>query len=200
MEIDPAYQLRFYLGMFERELVPWYRRFCTPGTSAFDVGAREGYVTLLLAKLSAPGARVAGFEFDETEYERLRRNIAANAQLQPEPEAIFARVTEHSDETRVSLDEAAYARHFVPDLVKVDVEGTELKVLRGAERLLSDRRPHLIVETHSLELETECVDVLRRHGYDPQFVTPNRWFAEVREGHNRWLVAAGAGGVSDRRR
>ena len=97
MEIDFAYQLRFYLGLFERELVPWYRRLCLPGSRSFDVGAREGYVTLLLARLSSPGGRAVAFEFDATEYHRLLRNVAANPHLRPPPEASLSRVTERSD-------------------------------------------------------------------------------------------------------
>ena len=193
MEIDFAYQLRFYLGLFERELVPWYRRLCLPGSRSFDVGAREGYVTLLLARLSSPGGRAVAFEFDETEYHRLLRNVAANPHLQPPPEASPARVTERSDgAATVSLDDAAYERYFVPDFVKIDVEGSELKVLRGAARLLSERRPHLVVETHSADLERACAESLGEHGYEPLVVQPRRLFPEVRAGHNRWLVALGA--------
>jgi hypothetical protein len=192
MEIDFSYQLRFWLGVFERELVPWYRRFVTPGSHSFDVGAREGYVTLLLARLSTPGGRVAAFEFDETEHQRLSRNIAANPALHPAPLPVLARITDTSDDARrLTLDDAAYDRHFVPDFVKVDVEGTELKVLNGARRLLSERRPHLIVETHSTALEQACADLLGGHGYEPRVLHTRRWFPEVREGYNSWLVASG---------
>jgi len=191
MEVDFAYQLRFYLGVFERELVPWYRRFCAPGAGCFDVGAREGYVALGLARLS-PGGRVVAFEMDETEYGRLLRNIAANPDVRPVPEACLARVADRSDgKSKLSLDDAAYGRYFVPDLVKLDVEGSELKALHGAERLLTERRPHLVVETHSAELERSCVELLERHGYEAGIVRPRRWSPEVREGHNRWLVAEG---------
>jgi len=156
------------------------------------VGAREGYVTLVLARLSAPYGRVAAFEADETEYRRLLRNIAANPELRPAPEPILARVKDRSeDDARLSLDDAAYERHFVPDLVKIDVEGSELRVLKGAERLLTERRPHLVVETHSAELEHECAELLRRYRYEPRVVRQRWWLPEVREGHNRWLVAAG---------
>jgi precorrin-6B methylase 2 len=193
MEIDFAYQLRFYLGVFERELVPWYRRFCVPGTRAFDIGAREGYVTLLLAKLSQPSGRVAAFEMDETEHTRLRRNIEANPQLRSTAIPVLIRVTEHVEPgVRTTIDEAAYEQQFVPDFIKVDVEGTELKVLRAATRVLSERRPHLVVETHSPELEHDCAALLTRHGYEPRVVEPRSWLPEVREGHNRWLVAEGA--------
>jgi tRNA A58 N-methylase Trm61 len=191
MEIDFEYQARFYLGIFERELVPWYRRFCTAGSLSFDVGAREGYVTLVLARLSAPDGRVAAFEFNETEYHRLLRNIAANPDLRPAPQAVLARVTGRSVGAQLTLDDAAYERYFVPDVVKLDIEGSELKALQGAERLLTERRPHLVVETHSADLEHACAELLARHGYEPRVVQPRGWFPEVREAHNRWLVATG---------
>jgi hypothetical protein len=191
MEIDFSYQSRMWLGVFEHELAHSFRAFCGPETSAFDVGAREGYMTLCLARLS-PGGRVLAIEADPTECERLRRNIAANPLLVPAPEVRVARVTGRTDGADVTLDHVAFAADgFVPDLVKLDVEGWELKALQGAERLLAERRPHLVVETHSAELDHDCRALLVAHGYSPYVVEPRRWLAEVREGHNRWLVAEG---------
>jgi hypothetical protein len=191
MEIDFSYQARMWLGVFEHELTRWFRELCRPGSRAFDVGAREGYVTLCLARLSR-GGRVLAVEADPVECERLRRNIAANSSLVPAPEVLLARVTDRTDGADVALDHVAFsADGFVPDLVKLDVEGWELKALQGGERLLAERRPHLVVETHSAELERSCLDLLVSHGYSPQVVEPRRWLAEVREGHNRWLVAKG---------
>ena len=57
----------------------------------------------------------------------------------------------------VSLDELAYREGgFVPDLVKMDVEGNEVAALRGAQRLLAERKPHVIIETHSEDLDAGC--------------------------------------------
>ena len=192
MEIDFSYQSRLYLGIFEIELARWYRAWCGPGSACFDVGAREGYVALSLAKLSA-GGRVLAFEADPAECERMRRNVAANPSLVPAPEIRLARVTARTDDQgNLALDDSAFAKDgFVPDLVKLDVEGNELNALRGAERLLRERRPHLVVETHSEQLESGCAELLVSHGYEPRVVEPRRWLAEVRAGHNRWLVAEG---------
>jgi hypothetical protein len=194
MEIDLVGQWRFWLGAFELELTPWFRRLCAPGSSCFDVGAREGYYTLALAKRSA-GGRVLAIEADPGESDRLRRNIDHNPELRPAPESLLARIVDrpNRNEDR-TLDEIAYAPgSFVPDLVKLDVEGWELGALRGASRLLADRRPHLVIETHSETVEQGCIDVLSEHGYSPQLVTPRRWFPETRPGHNRWLIAEGRG-------
>ena len=191
MEIDFSHQTRLYLGVFEIELARWFRRFCPPGAAAFDIGAREGYVALVLARLSH-GGRVLAVEAAPGAYEELQRNVALNTSLARAPDARLARVTDRSHGSDVSLDDLAFAADgFVPDLVKLDVEGWELKALQGADRLLAERRPHFVVETHTAELERSCIEHLVAAGYAPRIVEPRRWLPEVRAGHNRWLVAQG---------
>jgi hypothetical protein len=93
----------------------------------------------------------------------------------------------------VSLDDVAYGQDgFLPDFVKMDIEGGEFDALLGAERLLSERVPGLIVEVHSLEIEKQCGRFLQALGYKPIVVSPRRWLRDNRPtGHNRWLVAPG---------
>ena len=65
-------------------------------------------------------------------------------------------------------------------------------MLRGAERLLTEERPHVVLETHGREVEAACIELLRHHGYDPVVRHQRRWFREGRPNpHNRWLIAAG---------
>lgn len=52
-----------------------------------------------------------------------------------------------------------------PDLVKIDVEGAEAMVLKGAERLLREHRPRLFMEIHSRSLARECSALLSPVGY-----------------------------------
>jgi FkbM family methyltransferase len=47
-----------------------------------------------------------------------------------------------------------------PSLVKVDVEGAEADVLRGARGLLKTHKPKLCIETHSDALYKECSSIL----------------------------------------
>ena len=53
----------------------------------------------------------------------------------------------------VSLDHVAAERGLAPDLVKIDVEGGELEVLQGAQRLLARARPDVIFESWPSALE-----------------------------------------------
>jgi FkbM family methyltransferase len=49
-----------------------------PGEVALDVGANLGWYSLLLSRLSAPGAEIFAFEPDPKCFELLRRNLARN--------------------------------------------------------------------------------------------------------------------------
>ena len=54
----------------------------------------------------------------------------------------------------------------IPSFIKIDVEGAELLVLRGAERLLRRHRPTLVLSTHSDDLDRTCLERLSEFGYD----------------------------------
>lgn len=61
--------------------------------------------------------------------------------------------------------------HPAPELLKIDVEGGEPAVLRGAERLLAERRPAILIEIN----HRSAADLLRRHGYRLEAVGSNVW-------------------------
>ncbi len=52
-----------------------------------------------------------------------------------------------------------------PQLIKIDVEGAEAKVLRGAARLLAQHRPIVLLATHGREVHQESCHFFRSLGY-----------------------------------
>jgi Methyltransferase FkbM domain len=91
-----------------------------------------------------------------------------------------------------SIDDLAYGPGVFVPVVKMDVEGHEASAIRGAERLLAERKPHVVGETHSEDLDARCRGLLEDHGYTVEAVDPHRWVPEVRMlGFNRWCVARG---------
>ncbi|HEU4369247.1 MAG TPA: FkbM family methyltransferase [Methylomirabilota bacterium] len=68
---------------------------------------------------------------------------------------------------RVTLDAFAEERRITPDLVKIDVEGSELAVLEGAHDLLERARPLVVLESWPGSRErAEIFALLGGHGYD----------------------------------
>jgi len=189
MDVDFATETRLYLGMYEVELNRHLRRICQPGTTTFDVGGQYGYDGLVFAKLTE--ARVVSFECDASSFERLTRTVKLNPRLAPLVEPVQAMVGTGRDGT-VSIDEYT-ARKFTPGFIKVDVEGAELDVLRGARGTLANRHPALIVEVHSASLEQHCGRLLVEHGYRPRIVNQRSFLSDHRptDQVNRWLVADG---------
>jgi FkbM family methyltransferase len=70
-----------------------------------------------------------------------------------------------------TLDSLREERAFRPDVMKVDVEGYEIAVLRGAGRILSEDRPILFLEVHPQRIRElggslrELGDLLGGYGY-----------------------------------
>ena len=53
-----------------------------------------------------------------------------------------------------------------PDVIKIDVESAELRVLEGARRTLETIRPLLFLETHGPEYYAPCAQLLHELDYD----------------------------------
>lgn len=59
-----------------------------------------------------------------------------------------------------------------PDVVKVDVEGAEACVLKGAQRVLQECRPELLVEVHGALAAADVWDVMAPFRYNMALLTP----------------------------
>jgi FkbM family methyltransferase len=53
----------------------------------------------------------------------------------------------------------------LPDVIKIDVEGAEALLLRGAAGILSERGPRLVVELHGAAVAREVLGLLFTQGY-----------------------------------
>jgi FkbM family methyltransferase len=141
------------------------------GDVVADVGAHVGLYTLAMAQKVTSSGRVYAFEPSSVTFDVLERNISINDQASI-VEA-FQCAVGNVDGTVYFESGSDLESHIVPnvglgsvvnctrldtvfarkrlDILKIDVEGYELEVLRGAQSLLSDktRRPRQIfVEVH----------------------------------------------------
>jgi FkbM family methyltransferase len=168
-----------------------------PGASVIDIGTNIGEVLLNLARRVGPDGRAIGFEPNPQTYALCLENLALNpslrAELHPlalgdsEGELTFGRpcasnsggdrvMHEGPGTIRVPVTTfdcfAAIAGLQKVDLIKIDVEGFEMHVLRGAEDVIQRFRPTLFVELsdHNLREQggtaNELIEWLEQHAYD----------------------------------
>jgi FkbM family methyltransferase len=186
-------------GNYEAELTSAFRELLLPGQTFVDVGANEGWFSMLAAKLVGTSGRVLACEPQERLWPVITRNIFlnsfANVQLQPfavaeQPgEAIInlypslntgssnISTTKRRWETRQQIKLLPLTDILAPlqgadiDLVKVDVEGFEHKVLLSAGPHLGKTIKRLVVELHPAQLEAlgsserQVVALLESRGY-----------------------------------
>lgn len=177
---------RCWLGTYERRKQRALIMHLEREMIAYDIGANAGFYSLLMARRVGTNGRVYAFEPDPANLNFLRRHLelngVSNVGVRVEAVADFtgeARfATDRSgyqgrlDSTGalrvpvVTLDRLLAVRQIEPaDLVKIDVEGAELGVLRGAEKFLKRFRPVVFLATHSVELHRVCCEFLRECGY-----------------------------------
>lgn len=65
----------------------------------------------------------------------------------------------------VSLDELVASGGRAPNLIKIDVEGGEMEVLRGGAKLFATKRPLIIAEIHTTQARDEIQLWLRSNAY-----------------------------------
>ncbi len=192
MQVDLSCQKQLYVGVFEREVHKWLRRFSPNISTAFDIGAAEGEYTLyFLAKTQA--RKVFAFEPLETMRDLLAANLELN-DLADEPGLVvspkFVGSRDNGDECSLN---SLLGEISPPCLIKIDVDGAEADILRGAGALLDTDQTYWIVETHSKELERQCISTFVSHGFNTVIV-PNAWWRMILPEsrcteQNRWLVA-----------
>ena len=180
---DHVIGLNVIRGRYERDEIAFVRSVLRPGDTAVDVGAHIGFFTMQMAATVGPTGHVHAFEPLESNVALLERSIAENRfadRIVFTPAAVGARSGTATLTFPVETlntggayllreDSTALAGHLqrqVPVValddtdvhrpvrfVKLDVEGAEPLVLRGAARLLREDRPVVLSELHPQQLE-----------------------------------------------
>jgi FkbM family methyltransferase len=168
-------------GEYEPQETKIVKDLVKPGNICLDIGANIGYYTVLMSKL---GGRVWSFEPEPSNVELLRKNVEINN--------IYAHVfdiaiSDDSGEQNLYLSDASHGMHRMYksvhtgkkpikinagqidrfefpklDFVKIDVEGTELSVIKGMINTINKTKPNMMIEFHP--------PTLVEAGTDPQYL------------------------------
>ena len=188
-------------GDFENAESHFVQRFLQPGMTVLDIGAHHGYYTLLASRRVGPCGRVIAFEPSRRERRKLLLHLFLNrcrnvqlrsvALAEREGETEFYQVigtqtgcnslrppAVHEPtkvlRVRVSRLDDFLQRERIErvEFIKMDVEGAELAVLKGAGQLLErSPRPVILAEVYDIRTEPwgyqarEIVTFLQQRGY-----------------------------------
>lgn len=188
-------------GAFAEHEIEQLEQFLVPGDTVIDAGANIGALTVPMARRVGPSGRVFAFEPQRLVFQVLTANVALNSLSNVE--TVHAACGERGgwidvpafdgrDHSVGSLSLAGqpsgepvrlvaiddYALGAVR-LIKADVEGMEIDVLRGARRTIARCRPILYLENEQSEKSAALIKEAEGMGYrlwwhfpplDPTFV------------------------------
>jgi|TARA_B100001971_G_C18120684_1_gene499271 FkbM family methyltransferase len=186
----------FSTGLWEPEVTQFISSKVRQGMTVFDIGADIGYYSLLLAKLVGPTGLVFSFEPIPKAKWYLDKNIEMNGldNVRSFDFALFDEPGVACLEAPLTLSKINLSKKKLSgkdiqvemkvfdewkakgelnrvDLVKLDVEGAELNVLRGMKATLQNQKPAILVEVHSQELKSfgfspsDLIEFLSEFGY-----------------------------------
>jgi FkbM family methyltransferase len=214
LRFDAGADQRFRSGEYERPVQDRITGLVRGGDVCYDVGANLGFFSVLLARLAGPTGAVYAFEPVPQNAALIERNARLN-QLQTikvrnvavsnrdgssdlllarhvggamleeagTPPDLAGRLTVRT----ATLDKLVEDREIPPpSFVKIDVEGAELSVLRGMQRILRESRPTVLLELDDSTEQgceqkvTDCQALLLELGYRvepiPGAYADGRWF------------------------
>ena len=194
--VDPRTNFHLYMYGPKKNLkiIPFINQYAKPVTAAIDVGAHNGYFTIYLSEAVGVNGRVYAFEASPIIYSELTRTIDSNhlTNVEATNSAVsdkigkidfFVAPTWKSEISsmragegeKVTID-AIKLDEVIPEnqdvsFVKIDVEGAEMRVLKGMESVIERNHPTMIIEISDAWLKelgsssAEVLEFLHKHGY-----------------------------------
>ncbi len=176
------------LGRYERNKMNLIMAWLKPGATFVDVGSNKGDFTLLAAKVVGSDGKVLSFEPEPENCYWIRKSVEANGYenialfevalsatdgtaslylgsksgwhtlLPGQPNRSNGTITVMTRKLDSVLREANQAR---VDMIKIDVEGAELEVLKGARQALSNNSDIVLLMDLHRYLGVDPAEVLK---------------------------------------
>ncbi|MEK7087609.1 MAG: FkbM family methyltransferase [Patescibacteria group bacterium] len=176
----------YWLGSYERKQTKIFEKTVNKGDVVFDIGANVGFYSLLAAEIVGSSGKVFSFEPLPENVKFLKKHIEINnyknifvfdnavsdksghSFFKKEDSRSLGRLSD-SGKFKVEIiaidDWIASKKLPMPNVMKIDTEGAEMNVLKGAENTLKANRPIIFLSIHSGESHKKCCGYLLSMGY-----------------------------------
>jgi FkbM family methyltransferase len=173
----PAKWARYFEKDYERDNIQFLSKNCIKNMTVIDIGAHLGLMSVIISKLVGDHGKVYSFEPTERTFETLKEIVRINKAshiIHPFNQAVSSfdgevdffvdqhegsnanslvsrsdksRTTQKTSVTRLDTFTAGLKLNRL-DLIKIDAEGSEMDVLKGAMQTISAFRPKIILAIH----------------------------------------------------
>ncbi|HEX7905926.1 MAG TPA: FkbM family methyltransferase [Chitinophagaceae bacterium] len=199
LRFPPRYY-KFFSKHFEKENFSFLEKRIKTGDVIIDVGAHMGVFAVRCAQLTGKEGRVYAFEPTPSTFKVLRKIIKLN-RAEENIMAVQAAVADQRGKTNfymgdavgdfanslvnyddskhkgyevniISIDEFMTENGFGVDFLKIDAEGAELSVLRGAIKTVASQKPFCILSMHPESIRRfghtnkQIWEFIQTHQYD----------------------------------
>lgn len=176
------------------EEYPTLNSLLSKGDNVVDIGANLGFFTLMISRIIGNEGKIFCFEPSLLTYNKLISNLKINEIQNAYPEnfgigskdghyklkrnkkysglsSIVVNNSNHVYEEEIkvtTLDNYFLNKNVKIDLIKIDTEGFEPEVLRGAEKVIKNYKPIICIELGGgkfLKSSTEAMQILNQFGY-----------------------------------
>lgn len=199
IDLGDRIERQMWGGCYELHVQRALRHLLNSGDMFLDIGAHIGYHAVLASALVGHRGKVIAFEADPVNFSRLRQNLRPFSWASAVNKAVwrtsgsvgFERSSQPAESGWGTLTDVRDLRkgdHLVVDAIslddcfsetmpkisvmKVDAEGSEVGILRGAREFLRKIRPVIIIEANDVVLRQaqtsalELAESLRECGFE----------------------------------
>lgn len=177
----------YWIGNYEETKQAVVRSVLERGATVFDIGANAGFYTIAMSRIIGPEGHVYAFEpFCENVESILfhtrvnksenctvvqcavaeRPSITGFVIAASNAEGAIGSKNSHYYVPTVSIDSLVESEIIPPpDVMKIDVEGAEDRVLAGARNTLNKQNVKILLAVHGEKLFRGCLSLLTDIGY-----------------------------------
>lgn len=176
-----------FIGTYEKNLLPHLvsntKKIINSNNRPviFDIGSSYGYYSAFFSKFKK--CKVVAFEPDIDAFKVLKK-------IKNKRDNLFLENSEINEDKMNAMNfQAAVDKYGKPNLIKIDIEGYEERLLLNNLNYFKDNETVIILEVHSIEIENNLKTAFKKIGYKIDIIDNDLNTLRIRKVvHNRWLI------------